>query len=103
QGDIVFFRQPSLPAGCYTLEYAVTDALAGQAGIGTVPFEIVEPAPSLLLAGDLIVAQRAEAVKPGEVDENHALLVGGEVLLYPNLGEPLSADTPQTVTLYTVV
>jgi VWFA-related protein len=103
QGDIVFFRQPSLPPGRYTLEYAVTDALADQAGTGTVPFEIVEAAPSLLVAGDLVVAQRAEAVKPGEVEANHALLVGDDVLLYPNLGEPLAADTAQTVTLYAVV
>lgn len=103
QGDIVFFRQPSLPPGRYTLEYAVTDALADQAGTGTVPFGIVEAAPSQLLAGDLVVAQRAEAVKPGEVEANHALLVGGDVLLCPNLGEPLAADTAQTVTLYAVV
>jgi VWFA-related protein len=103
RGDIVFFRQPSLPPGRYTLEYAVTDALADQAGTGTVPFEIVEAAPSLLVVGDLVVAQRAEAVKPSDVETNHALLVGGDVLLYPNLGEPLAADTAQTVTLYAVV
>jgi VWFA-related protein len=103
QGDLVFFRQPSLPPGRYTLEYAVTDALAGHAGTGTVPFEIAEAAPSLLVAGDLVVAQRAEAVKPGEVEANHALLVGGDLLLYPNLGEPLAADTAQTVTIYAVV
>jgi VWFA-related protein len=103
QGDLVFFRQPSLPPGRYTLEYAVADALGGRAGTGTVPFEIVAAAPSLLVAGDLVVARRAEAVKPGEVEANHALLVGGNILLYPNLGEPLAADTPQTVTLYVVV
>ena len=103
QGDLVFFRQPSLPPGRYTLEYAVADALGGQAGTGTVPFEIVEAAPSMLVAGDLVVAQRAEAVKPGEIDANHALLVGGDILLYPNLGEPLAASTAHTVTLYVVV
>ena len=103
EGDLVFFRQPSLPPGRYTVEYAVVDALGSRAGTGEVPLDIVEPAPTLLVAGDLLVVQRAEAVKPGEVEANHALLVGGDVLLYPNLGEPLAADTPQTVTLYAVV
>lgn len=102
-GDVVFFRQPSLPPGRYTFEYAVADALSGHAGTGSLPLDIVEPAPSMLVAGDLVIAQRAEAVKPGEVEPNHALLVGGDVLLYPNLGEPLAADTPQTLTLYAVV
>jgi hypothetical protein len=103
QGDIVFFRQPSLPPGRYTVEYAVSDPLARQAGAGELPLEIPEAAPSMLVAGDLVVVQRAEAVKPGEVDPNHALLVGGDVLLYPNLGEPLPVDTPQTLTLYAVL
>lgn len=103
QGDLVFFRQPSLPPGRYTVEYAVVDALGHRAGTGSAPLDIVDPAPSLLVAGDLLVAQRAETLKPGEVEANHALLVGGDVLLYPNLGEPLAADTPQTLTLYAVV
>ena len=103
QGDLLFFRQPTLPPGRYTLEYAVVDAFGNRAGAGSAPLDIVEPAPSMLMASDLVVAQRAEAVKTGEVEANHALLVGGEVLLYPNLGEPLRADEPQTVTLYAVV
>jgi VWFA-related protein len=103
QGDLLFFRQPTLPPGRYTLEYAVVDAFSNRAGTGSAPLDIVEPAPSMLMAGDLVVAQRAEAVTAGEVEANHALLVGGEVLLYPNLGEPLRADQPQTVTLYAVV
>jgi VWFA-related protein len=103
QGDLLFFRQPTLPPGRYTLEYAVVDAFGNRAGTGSAPLDIVEPAPSLLMASDLVVAQRAEAVTAGEVEANHALLVGGEVLLYPNVGEPLRADQPQTITLYAVV
>jgi VWFA-related protein len=103
KGDLVFFRQPSLPPGRYTVEYAVADALGGRAGTGEVPLDIVEPAPSLLVAGDLLVVQRAETVKRGEVEPNHALLVSEDILLYPNLGEPLAADTPQTLTLYAIV
>ncbi|MBK5297575.1 MAG: VWA domain-containing protein [Vicinamibacteria bacterium] len=103
QGDLVFFRQPSLPPGRYTVEYAVHDTLAGRAGAGTSPLDIPAPAPSTLGAGDLVIVQRAEQVKPGEVEPGHPLLVGGDLLLYPNLGEPLAAGVAQTITLYTVV
>ena len=103
QGDIVFFRQPSLAPGRYMVEYAVVDSLGRQAGTGTLPLDVVESAPSLLLAGDLVIARRAEPVKAGEVEPGHALLVGGDVLLYPNLGEPLPAGVPQTISLYAVV
>lgn len=103
QGDLVFFRNPSLPPGRYTVEYAVHDALAGRAGAGITPLDIPEPAPSTLGAGDLIVVQRAEPVKAGDVEPDHPLLVGSDVLLYPNLGEPLAAGVPQTLTLYATV
>ena len=103
QGDLVFFRDPSLPPGRYTVEYAVHDALAGRAGAGTTPLDIPDPAPSTIGAGDLVVVQRAEPVKAGDVEPNHPLLVGSDVLLYPNLGEPLAAGIPQTLTLYTTV
>ena len=103
QGDLVFFRNPSLPPGRYTVEYAIHDALAGQAGAGTFPLDIPAPTPSTLGAGDLVIVQRAEPVKPGDVEPGHPLLVGGDLLLYPNLGEPLAAGVARTLTLYTIV
>ena len=40
QGDILFYRQPTLDAGHYTIDYALYDELSGQAGTGTLPLEV---------------------------------------------------------------
>jgi VWFA-related protein len=102
RGDVLFFRQPVLPPGRYTVEVAVFDTLAEKAGIGTLQLEIPDGAPGAIDAGDLVIVRRAEAVPPGERDEANPLLLNGEVLLYPNVGEPLPAAVPQTLTLFVV-
>ena len=101
--DLVFYRQPALPPGYYSVEIGVSIAGARQTGVTVLPIDIPEPAPSLLLAGDPIVVARAEQVSPGDVDASHPLLLGPDLLLHPNLGEPLAPNAAQPITLYLVV
>jgi VWFA-related protein len=89
QGDVLFYRQPELPAGRYTLEYVVSDALGAKAGTGSLPL-VVEPANATEpMMSSLVIVGRAERVPESERDPNNPLYVG-DVLLYPNLGTPLS-------------
>jgi VWFA-related protein len=89
QGDVLFYRQPELPAGRYTLEYVVSDALGAKAGTGSIPL-VVEPANAAEpMMSSLVIVGRAERVPEGERDPSNPLYVG-DVLLYPNLGTPLS-------------
>jgi VWFA-related protein len=85
-GDILFYRQPTLPPGTYTLDVAVDDALARKAGVTHVPLTV--PAdrngPDV---SDLVLIARTEKVAPTSKESENVLTVG-DVQLYPNLGDP---------------
>jgi VWFA-related protein len=87
-GTVIFYRQPSLPAGEYTLEAVVHDGLGRRAGVSRVPFAVPSTAAGTLAMSSLVIVERAERLQPGERDPGNPLHLG-EVLLSPNLGAPL--------------
>ncbi len=101
RGEVLFFRQPALPPGSYTLEVAVHDALAIRSGVHRSTFVVPETTP-LLQVSSLVVVQRIERVKPEERDKDNPLYAG-DLLLYPNLGEPIHASRDKDLTFYLVV
>ena len=98
RGDVLFFRQPALAPGTYTLEVAVHDALARRAGVHTASFEVPQPSGRLNVSS-LVIVRRGERVPASEqpADENPLYL--RDVLIYPNLGEPIRKEEA-TVTLF---
>ncbi len=101
RGDVLFFRQPELEAGSYTLEYVIHDALAKRAGAGSMPLVVQDPRKALQVSS-LVIVQRAERVPPNERGEGNPLYYG-DLLLYPNLGEPVSKRAAKTVSFYFTV
>jgi hypothetical protein len=99
-GEILFYRQPDLPAGTYTLEAAVHDALGQKAGVTHVPFTI--PPAMGVRVSDLVIVSRTERLMSGELDAHNPLQVGDR-LIYPVLGEPLQRRRTDTVGFYFVV
>ncbi len=87
-GDVLFFRQPTLPPGSYTLEYVVHDALGQRTGAGTAPMIVQEQREGQPRVSSLMIVQRTERVPPAERDASNPLYYG-DLLLYPNLGEPI--------------
>lgn len=88
RGQVLFFRQPTLDAGAYTLEVAIHDALADRAGVFRAPMVVPASAPGSLQVSSLVVVERAERVGPDDVQKDNPLHVNG-VLVYPNIGEPI--------------
>ncbi len=88
QGDILFYRQPTLDAGRYTIDYALYDELSGQAGTGALPLRVEAREPSALAMSDLILVDHAEAVPADRQDRANPLYLGS-TLIYPNLGTPI--------------
>ena len=86
-GQVLYFRKATLPAGRYTLESVVHDALGRRAGVARVPFEVPAAPPDLPAVSDLVVINRTEPGRAGQTDAHNPLFVDG-VLVYPNLGEP---------------
>jgi VWFA-related protein len=95
RGDVLFFRQPTLAPGTYTLDVVVHDALARRAGVQTSTFTV--PERTGVQVSSLILVQRGERLPASEPANDNPLRVG-DVLLYPNLGEPVRRS--ETATLY---
>jgi hypothetical protein len=99
QGDILFYRQPTLDAGRYTIEYSLYDELSGQAGTGSLPLEVAAHDRSALAMSSLVIVDRAEAVPGTEKDPGNPLYLGN-TLIYPNLGTPVARSARGSLVFY---
>jgi hypothetical protein len=103
RGEVLFFRQPTLPPGAYTLEYVVHDALGQRAGAGTAPIVVPAVHAEQPQVSSLLIVRRTERVAAAERDATNPLYYA-DVLMYPNLGEPISKrETPAVSFAFTVV
>ena len=100
-GDVVFFRSPDLPPGRYTVEYVVYDAIADRAGTGALPLDVPAAAPGTLRVSDLFVVRRADKVG-GEDGVANPLRVG-DLLLYPNVGQPFVSGRDASIPIYVAI
>jgi len=98
RGQVLFFRQPTLPAGSYTLEYVVHDALGQRAGAGAADVTVPDKHPGQPQVSSLMIVGRTERVPAAERDATNPLYYG-DLLLYPNLGEPISKRQSSALTL----
>jgi hypothetical protein len=101
-GTILFYREPDLAAGVYTMEAIVFDALSrrGSARVST----LTVPAGDAAAAGmsSLVLVSRAEEL-PGTPALDAATvgpLYVGRTLLYPNLGEPIRKSAASELAFY---
>ncbi len=101
-GEVLFFRQPVMGPGSYTLEVAVHDALAQRAGVRRSAFVVPESTSGSLQVSSLVLVAREERVPPGTADKENPLYVG-DVLVYPNLGTPLRTSSDNTLTFYVAI
>jgi len=87
QGEILFYREPELPAGVYTMESIVFDPTAGHASARVATLTVPRGDEAALRVSSLIVANRVEQLTdPPSVQ---GPLYVGRTLLYPNLGQPM--------------
>lgn len=88
QGDILFYKQDQLPAGRYTMQTAAFDAPSQKISIQEASFEVPRSDNTKLRAGTLFILKRAERLSAEEQREANPFHFG-ELLIYPNLGEPI--------------
>jgi len=102
RGDVLFYRQPALPLGHYTLEYAVIDTLDRKAGSGTQDLDVTTGAPSQLAASSLLIVRQADPVPAAQRDRRQPLQVD-DVLISPLItGTTLhKSSTPALTFFYT--
>jgi hypothetical protein len=103
RGEILFYREPDLAPGVYTMESIVFDAIArtGSARVSTVSIPPAEP--SRLTMSSLVLVSRIEDLGSSEVaaaDGSSAPLYVGRTLIYPNLGEAIAKSAATELPFY---
>ena len=101
RGEILFYRQPSLPPGRYTFEFAAYDALGRKAAAGTQAIDVPAPRAGEPLVSVMLV-ERAELVPDAERDPENPLYLG-PLLHYPRLGRPFSRNAGQPLSLFCTI
>ena len=101
-GEVLFYREPVLGAGVYTLETVVYDAVADKAAVRIATVDIGEAKPEALRVSSLVAVRRAEKVPEAQRVPGSPLYVG-EQLLTPSMGEPFSKTLTKELPFYFVV
>jgi hypothetical protein len=87
-GRLLFYREAHLAPGAYTLEAVALDGRSGRAGAATATLEVPAADAAHLRASSLMIVAGAEPLRAAPAAVPRPLRYG-DVLLYPNLGEPL--------------
>lgn len=96
KGKILFYRETDLPPGKYDVEAIAYDALSNRASVNNSAIEVAATGEDRLRLSSVVIIKRAEQVK--EKTDNPFLI--GEVLVYPNLGEPIPKSINKQMGFY---
>ncbi|MDT5155685.1 MAG: hypothetical protein QOH51_42 [Acidobacteriota bacterium] len=104
RGAILFYREAELPPGRYTVAAVVYDALTARSGIATgapvlVPGDDDAKKPRL---ASIVIIDRAERAGATDKQSNTPFRFG-EMLVYPNLGQPLRKSSTKELALMLTV
>lgn len=86
-GEILFYRQPELLPGAYTVETVVYDTIGRKASARLSTMVVEAPREARTRLSSIVVVGRAESVSSDGRDPRNPLFVG-DLLLYPRAGEP---------------
>lgn len=99
KGEILFYRETELPPGRYTIEAVAYDAPTGKASVLTTSLEVPDVDQTKLRLSSLTILKRAERLTAEEQKKEHPFHFG-EVVVYPNLGEPLRKSVAKQLAFF---
>jgi len=102
RGNILFYRETDLDPGQYTVESIVYDATNSGSGINRTNLLVGENDETKLRLSTLIVVGRAQKLS-AEDRQNPNPFHAGELLLYPNLGEPLHKTAGKALSVFVTI
>lgn len=88
-GDLLFYRETQLQPGNYRVELVAYDASTKKRSVKTGSLEVMAVDETKPRLSSVALLKRAERLNPEEQKKEHPLHLG-ELLVYPNLGEPIS-------------
>jgi hypothetical protein len=105
KGEIIFYREPELDPGVYQIESMVYDAIAEKGSARVSTLTVPKPDASHLRMSSLVLVDRTEQT-PAQTDRpahKNPPFYYGNLLLYPNLGEPVRREADSAISFYFVV
>jgi VWFA-related protein len=99
--EVIFYREPELPPGTYTMESIVHDAPSEKSSVRFSTVEVPQVDASKLRVSSLVLVKRGENVPEKERRPDNPLLVNG-VALSPNLGDPVSKAAKEVAVYFTI-
>jgi VWFA-related protein len=100
RGDVLFYRQPDLLPGLYTIEAIVFDAIAGRASVRVSTLDVPQSDASAIAMSSLVLVRQTEETAEPPSATRPAPLFIGRTLLYPNIGEPIVKGTASELSFY---
>jgi VWFA-related protein len=98
-GEILFYREANLPPGRYTIEAVAYDAPSGKSSVRRTKLEVPSLDKTKLRLSTLTLLKRADRLSADEQKKNHPLHFG-EIVLYPNLGEPIRKSVAKQLAFF---
>jgi VWFA-related protein len=102
QGKVLFYRETQLAPGSYTLASVVYDATTGRAGINTGSVVVADADQSRLRLSSIVIIKSAEKLTPIDQSTSNPFHFG-EVLIYPNMDEPLLKSVSKNLAFFVTV
>ena len=94
EGDVIFYREPELSPGVYTMETVVHDALSEKSSVRFSTVEVPQAVEGALRMSSLVMVKRAEKIDEKDRRPNNPLVLN-DVLLHPNIGDPVSKSAKE--------
>jgi hypothetical protein len=88
KGEVLFYRETQLLPGKYTVEFIAYDAADGKVSLKQTAVEIPNSDETKPRLSSVAVLRRAERLTPEEQKRDQPFHFG-ELVVYPNLGEPV--------------
>jgi len=101
KAQLLFYRETQLPAGNYTVEVIAYDQLADKTSVHSSSINIAALDDTKPRISSVAVLKRAERLTPEEQKRDQPFHFG-ELLVYPDLGEPISKKAGQLAFFLTV-
>ncbi len=99
KGEILFYRQPVLVPGFYQVESVVYDVIGQRGSARVSTLTVPAPKADALEMSSLVIVGKTEKVQGVEAKGDTPLYYG-DILLYPNLGDPVSRTADKELAFY---
>lgn len=102
QGKILFYRETQLDPGRYTVSSVVYDATNNRASANESALEVPAAEESRLRLSSIVLIKSAEQATAADKQSQNPFHFG-ELLLYPNMGEPVRKAASKNLAFYVAV